>query len=95
MGIKLLNHYAKLVNEYYSEPKEEVILGSFLQNILPVETASSKRKATENINKGTASFTKKKLVKVTTPSRDIRSMFKNDNSKFKRKVSDDMVISID
>ena len=72
----LIDRYFELVRSLYTEPKNEVILGSFLR---PVDVPCT-RKSNARKKKVKTSVSAKK----TKPSRDIRAMFQHMKKKKQR-----------
>ena len=71
----LMDRYLELVRTLYAEPKDEIILGSFLRPLdVPCALTNS-----EGRKKGKCPISKKKQQK---PNRDIRTMFLQNARRF-------------
>lgn len=89
LGHLLLKRYEELVLKLYCEPKEEIIMGSFIEQI-PV-VISDPNQHNENENKK-----KKKTDQTKIPkSKDIRSFFNNSGGPAKKKRAKNNTIVID
>ena len=66
---QLAERYLKLVQERYTEPPNEKILGSFVNEALPEPSTS------QSENHGVRKGSNKKTQKNSKPNRDIRKMF--------------------
>ena len=66
---QLAERYLKFVQERYTEPHNEEILGSFVSEALPEPSTS------QSENHGVRKESKKKTQRNSKPNRDIREMF--------------------
>lgn len=83
-NLLVLEKYRQLVETLYTEPKEELILGSFLQTTAVLDLAAPaeekvKRKKTAKVPSGS---------KTTTQIKDIRSFFGKAHQAKKRKTNE-------
>ena len=87
LGQLLLKRYEELVLKLYCEPKEEIIMGSFIEQIPVVIADPNQHNEIQRNNKK-----KKRRAPDQTKSKDIRSFFNNNGAKKKCAKNNTIII---
>ena len=91
MGQLLLKRYEELVLKLYCEPKEEIIMGSFIEQIPVVIADPNQHNEIQRNNKKKKRIAPDHQTKVPK-SKDIRSFFNNNNGAKKKRAKNNIIV---